>query len=101
MASAELGFAVGFALKGDHLLANLGVGGKIARPDAVAKHRRGLSLGHIQIVRAGQIEPARGRFLRRRESASRTGAARPRWRFAAAAGPMPPERDTGCGTCHA
>ena len=45
------------------MLTNLGVGGQIARPDAVAQHRRGLSLGHVQIIGAGQIEPAGRRFL--------------------------------------
>ena len=46
----------------DELLADLGVGREVARPDAVAQHGRRLPLGHVEVVgaRPRRASPARG-----------------------------------------
>ena len=49
--------------EGDEMLADLVVGGQIARPDAVPEHGRRLAFRDIKFVRPGRVEPSGRRLL--------------------------------------
>ena len=61
------GVWLGVAPERDQLLANLGVGGKVARPDAVAQDGRRLPLGAVEVAGAQGVKPIWRRFLARRK----------------------------------